>query len=140
MQVVPSLCAAAILTLTALAPGVAMQAPSPQQQTSATAMTVGEFVDRWAELKPRLNNAGTRDQALKEAEAFLHVLGDAGKRYKDQLEADKVAGRTPRACPEKGSKDTFQVDDFVAVLASRPRDMPLDRAFFDFMDERHPCP
>lgn len=105
--------------------------PSPQ-------MTVAQFLDRWEAVKVEKD----RPEKAAQATRLIYAVGDSFKRYKAELDADAKAGRPPRACPVKGSTDTFQIEDLANALDDLPearREGPFDAEFFEFLDRRFPC-
>jgi hypothetical protein len=120
--------------------GIAMLFPGalPASAQEAPQMTVAAFIDRWTAMKASKD----RPERAAEGTRLLTVVGEAAKRYKAELDADAKAGRPPRACPVKGSDDTFQLQEMVDALGDLPlarREGSFDAGFFDFLDKRHPC-
>ena len=130
MRLLPSL--AAMLCLIAAVPASTQELPlSPQS------LTVSEFLTRFAAIKRE------KDKAAGDGTRLASAVGESVKRYKLELDAQKQAGTRPRACPRKGSKDSFSFDALAAELLKLPdveREGPFEAAFFAFLDKRHPCP
>lgn len=104
----------------------------------APQMSVANFIANWAEIKAEQD----KDEQAARSARFMAALDGSFKRYKATLEADASAGKPPRACPVKGTQDTFQIDDLANALDDLPearREGPFDPEFFEFLDRRFPC-
>ncbi|WP_213982673.1 hypothetical protein [Sphingomonas sp. dw_22] len=126
------LLAAVVASLSSAPASLAQEAPQGPQ------MTVADFIDRWTAVKAEKDKPEQAAQAAR----LTYALGESFKRYKAELDADAKAGKPPRACPTKGTKDTFQIDDLVNALDDLPqvrREGAFDTEFFEFLDRRYPC-
>jgi hypothetical protein len=114
----------------------ALAAPAAAQDA---APTVAQFLTDYAAFKAETD----KPEAAAKATRLMQTVAAAATRYKAGLAADAAAHRTPRACPAKGSSDTFEMDVLATAMAEVPasaRGEPFDQAFFAFLDKRHPCP
>ena len=70
-------------------------------------------------------------------------LAPSVTRYKALLDADKAAGRRPRACPAKGSTADLDIAALAVELEALPaaqRTQSMDAPIFAKLDKRFPCP
>ena len=132
--------AAQTVTVTPDVPVTVIGAVAPA--ADARSISVDAYIKRWDDLATESRMPLGRDRAAAEAKPFGQTIADSFVRYRAQLDADRVAGRKPRACPVKGSTDSFQIADLIVSLRALPaaaRGGSLESGFFTYMDKRYPC-
>ncbi|WP_342248704.1 hypothetical protein [Sphingomonas sp. OTU376] len=119
-----------LIPLALLSAAAAQEAPN---------LTIADFLSEW-----RVAQAETdRGEKVAKFSRLAERLAPSFSRYKALLDADKAAGRPPRACPAKGSKATVDINALVAdleKLSEAQRAAPMDAAIFAQLDRRFPCP
>ena len=105
---------------------------------AAQAMTVETFLAKAKALQAKgLFAVGSADIALLRDE-----VKDAGTAYRAQIEADRVAGKPPRACPPPVGQAKIDskviMTEFEAIPAAK-RKVSVQSAFYAMMDRRYPC-
>jgi hypothetical protein len=105
----------------------------------APGLTIADFLAQWHAAQ------GEADRAEKAAKftRLIERVAPSFQRYKAQLEADKAAGRPPRACPVKGSKADVDMNALALELDKLPeaqRTGSMDAPIFANLDRRFPCP
>lgn len=104
----------------------------------AQAMTVETFLAKAKALQAKGPFAlASSDLSLLRAE-----VKDAGAAYRAQIEADRLAGKRPRACPPpvgQAKIDSTVVMTEFEALAPAKRKVSVQSAFYAMMDRRYPC-
>ena len=108
--------------------------------TSASAMTVAEFLTRADALKAKGMMAmfsGSEIKALKG-----EVMTAAGA-YRDDVAKARLSGTMSFGCPPAKGKAKLSSDDLIAGLRAIPADrrqsISVKAGFYDFMKARYPC-
>ncbi len=105
---------------------------------AAMAMTVEAFL---AEAKA-LPAKGARATRAPNFSTIRAEIKAAAQSYRDQVEADRVAGRPPRSCPPPLGKARIDARALVADLEAIPlarRSQDVATAFAAIMQRRYPC-
>jgi hypothetical protein len=100
-------------------------------------MSVATFLAKADRLKAKgILAMGSADIGLLKGEVQA-----AGKSYRDQIESDKAAKRTPHSCPpQKASMNSNELlTHFRSYPAASRSKISVRTAFFDLMKKRYPC-
>ena len=105
---------------------------------AAQAMTVETFLAKAKALQAQ----GPLALASSDLPLIRGEVKDAGATYRAQLEADRLAGKRPRACPPPAGQvkidSAVVLADFGAIPPAK-RTMSVKAAFYAMMDRRYPC-
>ena len=110
----------------------------PVAAQAAPAMTVNTFLAKVKALQAQGMLAMTSsDLPLVRDE----IKGDAAA-YRAQIEADKAAGKPPRACPPPPGTAKIDAGTLLTEFGAIPpakRGVSVKAAFYAMMDRRYPC-
>lgn len=105
---------------------------------AAQAMTVETFLAK----AKALQSKGPFALASSDLALLRDEVKDAGTAYRAQIEADRVAGKPPRACPPPVGQAKIDsnvvMTEFQAIPAAK-RKISVQSAFYAMMDRRFPC-
>jgi hypothetical protein len=105
----------------------------------APSLTIADFLAQWHAAQAETD----RGEKAAKFTRLIEQVAPSFKRYKAQLDADKAAGRPPRACPVKGTKADVDMNALALELDKLPeaqRAVPMDAPIFANLDRRFPCP
>lgn len=106
--------------------------------TSASAMTVAEFLAKANALKARgMMAAFSSDIGLLKSE-----MAGIATAYRADLESARVAGRKPHSCPPPKGQTKMTSTELLAELEKIPaakRGISMKVAFYGIMARRYPC-
>ncbi|HWU95665.1 MAG TPA: hypothetical protein VN029_08700 [Sphingomonas sp.] len=120
----------------ALIPLVLVFAVAAQE---APGLTIADFLTQWHAAQAETDRAEKAAKFTRLIERVAPIFN----RYKALLDADKAAGRPPRACPVKGDKASVDMNALALELDKLPeaqRAVPMDAPIFSKLDQRFPCP
>jgi hypothetical protein len=108
--------------------------------SAAQAMTVGEFLEK----AHRLQGLGIFAPFYDDFKILKAEMRGIAHGYRDELAAEKAAGRAPHSCPPpKGTpaakiKPEALLSELDKIPASQ-RGMSMKTAFYAFMKRKFPC-
>ncbi|MCL6729917.1 hypothetical protein [Sphingomonas hankyongi] len=101
-------------------------------------ITAGEFLAR---AEPLMQKSKVTLLFSSEAKTLMKIVGEAARKTRVRVEADRAAGRPTDTCLPKG-RASVSPDELLAYLRSLPpqrRGESFDQAFGGFAAKKYPC-
>jgi hypothetical protein len=113
-------------------------AKNATQAAAEESMTLGQFLMHWDEVQ----KAGVMARLSPDAGAVTRAVMRGAARYRQMVEADRAAGRSPRSCPPPPDTGKFDSTDVIPRLKALPvndRAKPFDEALIPILHSLRPC-